>query len=304
MNVIRAGLLRALAFHDAWGYAPTRVEWIASWDAGRDKAPAPSWSEADSSIDALVTEKQVTTARGRFVFPDQVSWIAEHERREAFFPHKIRPARRVAAWLCRLAGVRWVGLCNTTALANAREDGDLDFFIITKAGSLWQTRGIAALPFKLLGARPGARGGDQDAVCLSFFIDDSALDLTPLQLEDDPYFRHWFLSLLPLFDDGIGGSLWQANPAITARHPLAERWLPHPTLAASKVALRIPTLSFLERTAIKAQQVLLPKLIQQTANASTDVVVTDHILKLHTIDGREAHRKAYYDRCKAYDVDP
>lgn len=306
MTDVRAGLLRALAFHYAWGYAPTRIEWIASWDAGsKPTSSQATWQDMDRAIDELVMEEKAVTSRGRYVFPGEEHWIAEHEAREAFFPHKIRRARRVTSWLHRLEGVRWVGLCNTTALANAREDGDLDFFVITKTGSLWQTRGAAAFPFKLLGARPGGRGGDQDAVCLSFFVDDSALDLTPLQITpDDPYFRHWFLSLLPLFDDGIGEDFWQANKTITDRHPFAERWLPHLTIAKPTPRIRLPVLPFLESTAINSQRRLLPRVIHEMANDGTHVVVTDQVLKLHTTDGREAYRQAYYERCQACEVEP
>lgn len=301
------GLIRALAFHEAWGYAPTEIELVASWDGGTSlvgETPEPTlvWR----GLQRLVLEGNVLRQRGRIFFPGRELFVSEHERREVLFTRKIRRARKVARWLARLQGVRFVALCNTTALAHAREMGDLDFFIITKAKSLWQTRGLAALPFKLLGLRPTFEMGEErDAVCLSFFIDETVLDLTPLQLaEDDPYFRHWFLSLLPLVDDGVSQQLWEVNTSIVCRHPFSSRWIAHSELETPLPVIRFPSFSAFEERAKRAQMEVLPKGIRERANRATDVVVNDHVLKLHATDNRELFRETYYAICQRHGVTP
>ncbi len=302
---MRDGLLRALCFHQAWGYPPTPAELVASWDRGLHGALSPSFFDAYQTLQALIAEGQIILFRGRVVFPGQEALIAEHEAREVFFPRKIRRAREVARWLVRLGGVRFVALCNTTALAHARDEGDLDLCVVTCSGSLWQTRGLAALPFKLLGMRPGASDDDRDSVCLSFLFDDSALDLTTLQITpDDPYFRHWFLSLLPLVDDGVGRELWDANASITSRHPLASAWLSHEEIVAHAPWMRIPWFSRFELLAHRTQARVLPAAVRKEANQSTNVVVNDHVLKLHVTDNRERYRKTYEEACRLYDVEP
>ena len=301
---MRAGLLRALCFHQAWGYPPTPTELVASWDSGLRGSATPSFLNAHQALQELVAEKRVVLERGRVVFPGQEALITEHEAREAFFPRKIRRAREVARWLVRLGGVRFVALCNTTALAHARDEGDLDLCVVTHDGSLWQTRGLAALPFKVLGMRPGASDDDRDSICLSFLLDDSALDLTGLQIgPDDPYFRHWFLSLLPLVDDGVGQTLWDANALITSRHPLASTWLSHPEIVNPLPHIRIPWSSRFESLAHRAQARVLPEVVRKEANQSTNVVVNDHVLKLHVTDNRERYRKTYEEACRLYDVE-
>ncbi|MBP6945093.1 hypothetical protein KBD61_04735 [Patescibacteria group bacterium] len=303
----QAGLVRALAFHEAWGYAPTEVELVASWDGGMVfPGSKPEFGLVWQGLQALIQKEKVFCQRGRVFFAGREMLVQEHERREVLFTRKIRRARRVARWLACLGGVRFVALCNTTALAHAREMGDLDFFIVTRAHSLWQTRGLAALPFKLLGLRPTFEMGEErDAVCLSFFIDDSALELNTLQLtQDDPYFRHWFLSLLPLVDDGIGQQLWEANTAILKRHPLSSMWMVHPELGISLPLIRFPFLSALEERAKRAQMNVLPKGIKERANRATDVVVNDHVLKLHATDNRGVFRETYYAICQRHGVTP
>jgi hypothetical protein len=139
----------------------------------------------------------------------------------------------------------------------------------------------------------------QDAVCLSYFIADDALNLTSHMLaSDDPYFRYWFLALLPLYDDGVSAHLWQANQAITSRHPCAEPWIASPDLEASRPALRIPSFQLTEQIARSFQMRWFPSSIRDRMNRDTSVIVTDHALKFHVDDGREQYRARYHERLR------
>jgi hypothetical protein len=285
MTDIRAERIRVLALWDAMGYPPTEAELSAAGGF-------------------LPLEHPFVLTRGRVTFAGRETLVIEHEKREALFPRKIRAARRAAKWLARVSGVRFVALCNTTALAHARDGGDLDFFVITKTGVLTQARGWAALRFALTGRRPGTRDAERDAVCLSFFVDDSALDLSSLMLErDDPYFRLWFLSLLPLVDDGISQELWQANTPIRERHPSARRWIMHPKLRVAIPFLRVPTSRALEALAISMQDRSMSSSLRELKNQDTRVVVNPHVLKFHVDDGRKTFRDQAAETCKLYGVD-
>jgi len=288
MDVLQQDLIRALCFHDVWGYAPTRIELSAS----------------DNAFQSLCHQGVLIEKRGRVIFPGREALIEEHEKREALFPRKIKRARQVARWLARLSGVRFVALCNTTALAHARDAGDLDFFVVTRRGTLWQTRGWAALPFKWLNARPRPHESTQDAVCLSFFVDDTALDLSTLQIESDVYFRHWFLSLLPLYDDGVSSDLWNANTSITTRYPFAKPWIVNQEYRISNIEYRIPTCSRIESLARRLQSKAFPKDMRSLMNVDTRVVVNDHVLKFHVEDGRTSYRDAYQAKCRTYGIEP
>ncbi len=299
-----AGLLRALAFFHATSYPPTVVEWLAAWDAGTSLSSSDK-NEVAAAARALEQAGTVIVTRGRVTFPEATSFVAEHERREVFFARKLRRARLVARYLARLSGVRFVALCNTAALAHADDLSDLDFFIITKTGRLWQTRFDATLPFLLLKLRPGDRKQERDAVCLSFFVDDSSLDLSRLALPgDDPYLRHWFLSLFPLYDDGVGERLWLENRALRGRHPFAVPWSLHPKVAVRRPAFRWLTASWLEPAFRSVQLRALPASIKQRMNQATDVVVSDRVLKFHVDDARASFRSRYVERCQALGLEP
>lgn len=291
-----AALLRSLTWCETLGYAPTRVELLLTQDDG---------DATNADIEQLLRSGRILAHAGRLVFPETADAILHQmRRRDPLQPRKRRRARRVAAWLARLSGVRYVAIANTTALGYARDEGDLDLFVIVRAGSIWITRLLGALPFRLLGMTPRP-GNERDAVCLSYFIADDALDLSAHMLEgDDPYFRHWFLSLLPLFDDGISTRLWDANVSIRSRHPSAQSWIISPDLAVRARRIRIPAPHWLESFARWAQLRWFPRTIRERMNRDSTVIVNDHALKFHVTDGREEYRRIYADACRWRGIEP
>lgn len=273
-----------MALYDAMDYPPTAPELeLAS-------VPAP-------------IESPLKLVRGRVVFEGRESLVEEHERRESLFPRKIRRARQVAKFLARLSGVRFVALCNTTALAHARDEGDLDFFVITRRGSIMQTRGWSTLRFAK--SRPGVHASDRDAVCLSYFVDDSALDLSSHMLPDgDPYFRLWFLSLIPLYDDGVSVDFWNANSTIRSMHPNARPWIVSEDLRIKRPWLRIPTPAFLDSLAAHIHELLISSTLKAMRNIDTCVIVNEHVLKFHADDGRERFRELAKSTSMKYGMAP
>lgn len=275
--------IKAMALYDAMAYPPTAPE----LDAASVSAPI---------------ELPFKLVRGRVVLEGREGLIEEHERREALFPRKIRRAQIVARFLAGLTGVRFVALCNTTALAHARDEGDLDFFVITRKGTIMQTRGWSTLRFAF--SRPGTHPSDRDAVCLSYFVDDSALDLSSHMLPgDDPYFRIWFLSLLPLYDDGVSADFWKANESILAHHPHARPWILSEDLRVHRPWWRLPTLSFLDPIAARMHEWMMSSTLKKMRNQDTRVIINEHVLKFHADDGRERFRDLARETCKKYGVE-
>jgi hypothetical protein len=299
----RGALLRTVAYFDAIDYAPTWTEcssWL-EWSAssGFESASAPTAVELLAARQALIADHTVEFDFGRIAISGRLATLTTLSvERTALFARKVRRARSVARWLVRQRGVRFVALANTTALAHARDLGDLDFFVVVREGTIWTTRLFSAGLYKLLGRLSSSRR-EQDAVCLSYFVSDVGLDLSSHMLAgDDPYFRYWFLSLLPLADDGVSRDLWQANRTITARHPFAERWIASPDLSVRFPRLRIPVTSWFESLAKRFQMSWFPKRITDHIGAEGDtaVIVTDNVLKFHVDDGRRKYLAAYQER--------
>ncbi|MDO8584302.1 MAG: hypothetical protein Q7R83_03940 [bacterium] len=303
MDFQESGLLRTLCFFDTQDYAPTKTELMAHWDTGSVEGGLPTRNDITAACDRLLAGGTICEKRGRLFLSGREELVSLHETRAEIFPRKLRRARTIVRWLSRLGGVRFVALCNTTAVGHARDESDLDFFIIAKNGSLWQTRFLSVLPFlrsRVPIGQPEKRV--TDPVCLSFFIDDSALSLQSLALQpSDPYFRCWFLSLLPLFDDGVSREFWDANKGWLAQFPFAERWIATPGPEAPR--FRIPVLP-IERWAERFQRRRFPQTIKERMNKDTAVRVDDHTLKFHMDDHRARFLEAYRHRCQAYGITP
>lgn len=294
-STLQKALLKTLAFHDTWKHAPTLPEWIGTLEFVNDSV---SSEEAAQNVFALVEQGEVIEHEGRFVFPENgLELIRQNRENEIWNSRKLRIARRAAAWLARLKPVRFVAVCNATALGHARDAGDIDFFVIVSAGHLMLTRAFSALPFQLLGRRPSGKA-KRDAICLSYFISDNALDLAPHMLApSDPYFRYWFLSLIPLFDDGIGGRFWEANAEIRKLHPLTRKWEAPPDKVLPVRRWRIPLPKVLEKPARYIQMRAFPPAISELMNKDTRVIVNEDVLKFHVEDDRAEFRAKYEAIC-------
>lgn len=299
---IRDAVLRTLCFHAAWRHLPTRVELLSTLDM-RGAAAAEA-EDVLIVLDNLKAESVVTERDGRIGLAEFFDALSESALSyERFQPRKRRRAMKVAAWLSRWKAVRFVALANTSALGDARDDGDLDFFVVVHHGSLWSTRLFLGGVFKLLGMLPSDRR-TRDTVCLSYFITDKSLDLSHHMLEgDDPYFRYWFMSLFPLFDDGIGEKIWAANKEVLARHPAAGGWIAPPDFAVSP-AFRLPLPMWAEGLARGFQMRWFPPKIKESMNKDVRVMVGDDVLKLHVTDRREKYREDHRILCRKYGIAP
>lgn len=91
-----------------------------------------------------------------------------------------------------------VYVCNRLAISQGIEESDIDLFVVADTGRMFFVRTMLLVIFQIFGAR---RHGDKipGRFCLSFFVDMSAADLSPLLLGSDIYFAYWFLLLKPLY---------------------------------------------------------------------------------------------------------
>lgn len=303
----RESLIRTIAYFDAIDYAPTWSELSAwtEWSGARgfEQVAPPNAADLVSAKNALLEERRIESDFGRLALPGRLPVLsARSMERTTLFARKVRRARRVVKWLARFSSVRFVALVNTTAFAHARDRADLDFFVIVKRGRLWTTRLLSASPYRMLGKLSNA-DAKPDAVCLSYFVSDENLDLSSHMLTpDDPYFRYWFLSMLPLYDDGVSRDLWDANAQIIARHARANRWIVSDDLRVQRPRIRFPDTTIIEPLAKRVQMAWFPSRIRERMNLDTSVIVTDAALKFHVDDARLRFRAGYEERLKTLGI--
>ena len=120
-----------------------------------------------------------------------------------------RRVMRFAPMLRFVPGVRMVAVCNSLALGEVRPESDIDLFIVARAGWLFRVRFLSVLLMQILGVR---RYGKKIAgrFCLSFYVDERALDLSWVDMPGD-YMERWLSSLRPIVDDGVSVEFGKVN---------------------------------------------------------------------------------------------
>jgi hypothetical protein len=203
---------------------------------------------------------------------------------------KYKRLRRATWYLSRIPSVRGIAACNTLAWNHTRASSDIDIFIIVREGSVWTTRLLAVAPFKILKMRPGV--AKRDPLCFTFFLSDTNLDLSPLQLEgSDPYLAYWSRSIVPVFDrDNVFTEFYKANGWLELELANCYQRSAHRERCCSAFgrSWRLPNV--LETISEKIQRRKFPEVIQNMANRDSRVVVSDAMLKFHDNDRRAEYR--------------
>ena len=197
--------------------------------------------------------------------------------------------------------VRMVAVCNNLAFGKVDKDSDIDLFVVAKKGRLFMVRFFVTLIFQILGVR---RYGKKVAgrFCLSFYVDDSKLNLSKIALKKDIYLAFWIRSMLPLIDDGVSGELLEANAwardyfererdyRIDDSEILAEAGFVREMFAwllGGKFG------DFIEDK-MMIWQLRRAHKKAGLADRMASLVINEHMLKFHNVDRRRAYRNKWF----------
>lgn len=307
-------ILAALAYYDVFDY-PLRVEELWRWlyvvnPDDRDAVERATPADVEHALGVRGVNELIDRAGSFVTLRGRSSIVATRLERHAANECKWQRALLVGRRLRLVPFVQFVGVVNTLALDNARPESDIDLFIIARRRRLWLTRLLVTGLVQALGIRRhGVRVADR--VCLSFYVSDAALDLKPLRLagvDDDVYLTYWTAQVVPLFDRGGAWAAFKhANRWVADRLPHGLVGTPSarlgsglitPWLRAVPELLLTTPLGWLAEQAAKALQqlVMVGKDWRRRSATTTEVVVTDEVLKFHERDRRAAYRAAFYQR--------
>lgn len=133
---------------------------------------------------------------------DSLMWVKpepnEHEK--LLFARAEKYIQKISwiPWLRMIAVVNSLSMCAT------HEDSDIDLFVITAKDCIWFVRVFMTISFWLMGVW---RKGEDIAgnFCLSFFIEEDAMDMSAIALEDDIYLYFWIYYMRPIL---VVGDTW------------------------------------------------------------------------------------------------
>lgn len=293
-NNLEKSVLATIAYFDVFDY-PLTVGEIWKWlYSEKTEANSPTIGEIWKILEnSQLLKSLVQSSRGFYFLKNREELLDIREARYILSLKKIKRAGRVVGFLKFISGIKMIALCNSLAWTNAREESDIDFFIITEKSKIWTTRFWAAGFLQIFGLRPNKKN-NKDKICLSFFVDEESLDLEPLAVgEPDIYLIYWAAQLQPLFDrGGVYQKFWQANFWI-------KKFLPNifPRDEAQKINKdRSRKIGLGEKFFRWLQLKMLPKNLKEMVNCDSRVVITDKILKFHANDRREEYKKMWEEK--------
>lgn len=301
-------VLRTVAYFTSLGMAMTPTDvwrWLYK--------PVSPWKLAEVllAIHDQRAQSRLTMRDGRVVLAGHEGVFTKQHDMFLDAYRKWKRARRVARWTSLIPGVRAVAVGNTLAWEATTVESDIDMFVVARAGTLWLVRFLCVTPLILLGARPGKR--KRDAIDFTFFLSDTALDLSHLRIEpEDPYLTYWLASLVPFVDDGVMRELWESNTWMQEALPHATpvkvswyrrirhgQWLGEILYKSLKLTRLLSVLDRLARTISERR---FPAAIREQQNVSSHVVVNNNMLKFHVTDNRASIYTTWTQLIKHYEA--
>lgn len=283
-NALECAIYRTLAYF-AYFQFPLTIREVYTWLLAPDRIYTEE--EVETCLnDSLWVKRHSDRFKGYMSLENTEVWVRDREKKYIDAQRKHRKASLGATLLMCLPGVEGIAVCNSLAWHATHKEGDIDFFIVTKPGRIWNTRLFATVPLRLFGMRPGETM--RDPVCLSFFADKEVLAFARLrESEEDWYLAYWAASL-----QWIGGSQALAEQ-FYVQNPWISRVLPHARPARTVSSVRVQhkrklPLLMPESLAKHIQEQLFSTHIKQKRNQGTHIVINDHMLKFHEEDRRSS----------------
>lgn len=293
-SAIEKSVIETLAFFDLYSYPLTIIELRKFlW-----KQPTPdthvvlthelleiveSMSQVEY-VDGLISLQ----GRGKELRALRAERYLESER-------KYRLRLRYIRWLSYLPGVRAIFVVNSLSNQNVQRDSDIDLLIVARRGKIWSTRFFTTALAKLLGIRPRPERR-QDALCLSFYIDESALQMQALSQHGqyEMFEAYWLRQMMPVYDPHtVRARIAAANPWLDVLLPNGHMQRLHPDRTIQPTTLHgILHIMFgwlmIEPLWRRLQLAVLPAKLKELCGPieSSVVVLAPELLKFHTKDPR------------------
>ncbi len=302
---LKTATLKTIIFFDLFSYPLTAYE---TWRYLQYKT---DFLSCKKHLDNLVKEGRISERETFYYLKNQEKNLEYRNNRYHHSNRKIEIARKMVKLFSFLPSVKFVALSNLIGRHNMRDGSDIDLFIITSKNRLWITRLFCAGLMKLLNKRPNKKT-KRDKICLSFYVDEVNLNLEDLALKegDDYYFYYWLTGLYPLFDKGAYHSY-----LMTKNHWL-KNYLPNVDLLLSNQAYT-PKLNleqkknivssfghvivdFFENICARLQKKIMPKELKEKANLSSQVIISQGILKLYLVDRRKEFKQRYLNHLEKF----
>lgn len=226
---------------------------------------------------------------GYFYLAGREEVVRKRKERYSYSLKKMRYAKKIAAYLAFIPTIRFIGVSGALSLSNAKEDDDIDFFIIAASGTVWLTRLLTTIALDGKGIRRKRVGKPRNnSICVNMFLDERSLAFT--KARHDLYTAHEIVQVISLLNKNMAYE----------RFLSANFWIQTllPNIPMQKVAEKrhrsIVGIRLLEQLAGYLQRWYMKRHM-------TREEVSDTILAFHPIDYRKKTLDAFAQRLAHYE---
>ncbi|MCX6740635.1 MAG: hypothetical protein NTZ49_05415 [Candidatus Parcubacteria bacterium] len=301
INYIEFFILNTVIYFDLFDYPLTSMEIHQYLYSGGMYGGNFSLAEIEDSLkNSPVLSKLLTAERGFYILNGRNNIIDLRLERYNLAAIKYKLAKRAVRIFKFLPFIKLIAVCNSLSFNNAREESDIDLFIITSKGRLWITRLALIIIITLLGLRPPKEKA-KDKICLSFYAAEDNLDLSEIKIDkDDIYLDFWLATLQPIYQREncyaklIGANPWLQKyfPNFLAQEPgdrlrVSDTGFSKAIYKSKEYILRGVIGNWLEDKVKKIQRKLMSQRKKDMAVIGDKrVIITDSMLKFHETDRR------------------
>ncbi len=306
MTDLEKSIIKTLAFFDIFDYPMTELEiWKWLYKPGHKI----DLSEIRHSLsNSKELKEHISLKEGFYCLKGKEQAYLRRKQNNNFAERKFAKAILITKIFRFIPFIRMVAVCNTLAYSNAREESDIDLFIISKKGKIWLARFFSILLVKFLKIRP-KEDKKKDTICLSFFVDESDLDIQSVMIgEKDIYFPYWIQQLMPIYDpDGLYKKFMTANSWYKEYLPNAYNNIFSKMVTEKKIskfASGIFSLIFSPKILnhwlddfYRVFQIrIIDRNLKSMVNVDTGVIINEQMLKFHVDDRREMFFKQWKEK--------
>lgn len=302
MTPLETAIIKTVFYFDQCGFAPTILE-IEKWLLKEKDLQKFS---LDDLLTTISRSSLFTYHHGMVARVGKETLIQKRIESYTYSEEKWKHVHRYIRLMSMMPGVEAIFLCNGMGWGNVRKKSDIDLCIVTSEQRLWSARFYTTLAMKLLRQRPGEIDQSK-AICLSFYVTKSALNLQQYQFhENDIPFAFWVAQMYPVYDPKNIFITYQKENRWLEKIFFHLSWItPHPQRRIhiswiEKKFQQIVTALSPEQFLQKWQQKKFPKEIIQQEKEKKGVVISDDVLKLHTHDNRLERLKKWETELTRY----
>lgn len=207
METNTKSILQALVYFDIFRF-PLRLDELVQY--ARNKGITKD--DVLEGLESLKAAGRVYQFGEYYSIQNDPALVSRRENGQKKALESYRKAQKNARLISRFPFVRGVFISGSMSKGVLGDDGDIDYFIVTKPDRLWISRTLLILYKKVF------LFNSRKFFCVNYFVDEESLKIP----EENLFTATEIITILPMVNSSLYDSFQQENPWVSEYYPNAE----------------------------------------------------------------------------------